>query len=82
MAEYSPQFVEDHVLAVGLWLLFYLAECCGLEAAARAGHSSLTGRMALLPQLLLPLDFQVVKQAWLDNPYFKPRAGAVASVLR
>eukprot|EP00892_Ulva_mutabilis_P005545 jgi/Ulvmu1/3362/UM156_0019.1 len=76
MAEYSPQFVEDHVLAVGLWLLFYLAECCGHEAAARAGRSSLPRRMALLPKLLVPLDFKVVERAWLDNPYFKNSAGS------
>ena len=77
LAQHSPQFVEDHVLAVGLWLLFYAAECCGSDPAARSGSSSLPHKMALLPKLLVPLDFKMVKQAWLETPYFKRGAGVV-----
>lgn len=75
LADSSPQFVADHVLAVGLWLLFYAAECSGHDAAARAGNRSLRGQMALVPKVLVPLDFKGVAQAWLQSPYFKRATG-------
>lgn len=75
LADSSPQFVADHVLAVGLWLLFYAAECSGHDTAARAGNRSLRGQVALVPKLLVPLDFKGVAQAWLQSPYFNQPTG-------
>lgn len=75
LADSSPQFVADHVLAVGLWLLFYAAECSGHGTVAQGGNGSLLVKMALLPKILVPLEFKGVAQAWHQSPYFTKRAG-------
>lgn len=80
MASYPPHFVQDHVLAAGLWLGLYICECAGI-LVNNLGTSSgpLLAWLAALPKTMLPAKFTVAKVLWLRNPYFRSAAQADAA---
>lgn len=77
MAAYPPHFVQDHVLAAGLWLGLYVCESAGiLVNNLGMSYGPLIAWLAALPKTMVPAKFTLAKVLWLRSPYFRAAAQA------
>jgi hypothetical protein len=76
MSTYPPHFVQDHVVAVCLWVALYMVESAGILSLWVDDHNdqqSTTAMswVAVFSKVLVPLNLTIFKALWLKNPYFK-----------
>lgn len=74
MSMYPPQFVQDHVLAVGVWFALYAIESAGVLHTIQQDSPLLNMLRNADTVRPLKLSMALIKAMWLKSPYFRSMA--------